>query len=191
MKYWIEILFCSCKHELTFNTIIYFIILIFYALCITICGLYFQQMYNVMPDTNCWHVILLQVWKQKKVWEGFVRCCQRTKPQSFQVNCGESWHSGASSNISVFVGVTSAASCAVAGCLQDLPRATPASVGTCALLHWQPGKSCSNMWLEKEQLIQWRSWDKYLWIVVSASSHSSVYHGYHDGNKQGLCTFGE
>ena len=26
-----------------------------------------------------------QVWKQKKVWEGFVRCCQRTKPQSFQV----------------------------------------------------------------------------------------------------------
>lgn len=27
----------------------------------------------------------VQVWKQKKVWEGFVRCCQRTKPQSFQV----------------------------------------------------------------------------------------------------------
>jgi len=26
-----------------------------------------------------------QVWKQKKVWEGFVRCCQRTKPNSFQV----------------------------------------------------------------------------------------------------------
>ena len=26
-----------------------------------------------------------QVWTQKKVWEGFVRCCQRTKPQSFQV----------------------------------------------------------------------------------------------------------
>ncbi|XP_060559831.1 symplekin-like isoform X2 [Ruditapes philippinarum] len=30
-------------------------------------------------------LILKQVWKQKKVWEGFVRCCQRTKPQSFQV----------------------------------------------------------------------------------------------------------
>lgn len=27
----------------------------------------------------------LKVWKQKKVWEGFVKCCQRTKPQSFQV----------------------------------------------------------------------------------------------------------
>ena len=27
----------------------------------------------------------MQVWTQKKVWEGFVRCCQRTKPQSFQV----------------------------------------------------------------------------------------------------------
>ncbi|ESO08850.1 hypothetical protein HELRODRAFT_97791 [Helobdella robusta] len=26
-----------------------------------------------------------QVWKNKKVWEGFVRCCQRTKPQSFQI----------------------------------------------------------------------------------------------------------
>ncbi|KAK2181062.1 hypothetical protein NP493_413g00026 [Ridgeia piscesae] len=30
-------------------------------------------------------LITKQVWKQKKVWEGFVRCCQRTKPQSFQV----------------------------------------------------------------------------------------------------------
>ena len=30
-------------------------------------------------------LILKQVWKQKKVWEGFVKCCQRTKPQSFQV----------------------------------------------------------------------------------------------------------
>jgi hypothetical protein len=25
------------------------------------------------------------VWKQKKVWEGFIKCCQRTKPQSFAV----------------------------------------------------------------------------------------------------------
>ncbi|XP_064599772.1 symplekin-like [Liolophura sinensis] len=30
-------------------------------------------------------LITKQVWKQKKVWEGFIRCCQRTKPQSFQV----------------------------------------------------------------------------------------------------------
>ena len=30
-------------------------------------------------------LILKQVWKQKKVWEGFIMCCQRTKPQSFQV----------------------------------------------------------------------------------------------------------
>ncbi|XP_046571189.1 symplekin-like [Haliotis rubra] len=30
-------------------------------------------------------LIIKQVWKQKKVWEGFVKCCQRTKPQSYQV----------------------------------------------------------------------------------------------------------
>lgn len=30
-------------------------------------------------------LILKQVWRQKKVWEGFIKCCQRTKPQSFQV----------------------------------------------------------------------------------------------------------
>ena len=26
-----------------------------------------------------------QVWKHPKVWEGFIKCCQRTKPQSFPV----------------------------------------------------------------------------------------------------------
>ncbi|XP_069117050.1 symplekin-like [Argopecten irradians] len=30
-------------------------------------------------------LIIKQVWKQKRVWEGFIKCCQRTKPQSFQV----------------------------------------------------------------------------------------------------------
>ena len=30
-------------------------------------------------------LICLQVWKNRKVWEGFVKCCQRTKPQSFLV----------------------------------------------------------------------------------------------------------
>ncbi|XP_043283816.1 symplekin [Venturia canescens] len=30
-------------------------------------------------------LILKQVWKQPKVWEGFVKCCERTQPQSFQV----------------------------------------------------------------------------------------------------------
>ncbi|KAK7480355.1 hypothetical protein BaRGS_00028402 [Batillaria attramentaria] len=30
-------------------------------------------------------LIIKQVWNQKKVWEGFIKCCQRTKPQSFQV----------------------------------------------------------------------------------------------------------
>lgn len=30
-------------------------------------------------------LIKQQVWKQKRVWEGFIRCCQRTKTQSFQV----------------------------------------------------------------------------------------------------------
>ncbi|KAH1013541.1 hypothetical protein HUJ04_002523 [Dendroctonus ponderosae] len=30
-------------------------------------------------------LILKQVWKHKVVWEGFIKCCQRTKPQSFAV----------------------------------------------------------------------------------------------------------
>lgn len=30
-------------------------------------------------------LITKQVWKNRKIWEGFVKCCQRTKPQSFQV----------------------------------------------------------------------------------------------------------
>ncbi|KAL1131946.1 hypothetical protein AAG570_011557, partial [Ranatra chinensis] len=30
-------------------------------------------------------LILKQVWRQKKVWEGFIKCCQRTQPHSFQV----------------------------------------------------------------------------------------------------------
>ncbi|XP_014601735.1 PREDICTED: symplekin [Polistes canadensis] len=30
-------------------------------------------------------LIVKQVWKQPKVWEGFVKCCERTKPQSFAV----------------------------------------------------------------------------------------------------------
>ncbi|XP_051538353.1 symplekin-like isoform X2 [Myxocyprinus asiaticus] len=30
-------------------------------------------------------LILKQVWKYPKVWEGFVKCCQRTKPQSYNV----------------------------------------------------------------------------------------------------------
>lgn len=30
-------------------------------------------------------LILKQVWKQRVVWEGFVKCCYRTKPQSFGV----------------------------------------------------------------------------------------------------------
>ena len=29
--------------------------------------------------------LAVQVWKYPKVWEGFVKCCQRTKPQSFSV----------------------------------------------------------------------------------------------------------
>lgn len=30
-------------------------------------------------------LILKQVWNQKKVWEGFIKCCQRTMPESFPV----------------------------------------------------------------------------------------------------------
>lgn len=30
-------------------------------------------------------LIVKQVWKQKMLWEGFIKCCERTKPQSFRV----------------------------------------------------------------------------------------------------------
>lgn len=30
-------------------------------------------------------LILKQVWKYKKMWEGFIKCCERTTPNSFQV----------------------------------------------------------------------------------------------------------
>lgn len=30
-------------------------------------------------------LIVKQVWKHPKVWEGFVKCCERTQPQSFAV----------------------------------------------------------------------------------------------------------
>ena len=30
-------------------------------------------------------LITKQVWKYPKVWEGFVKCCERTQPQSFSV----------------------------------------------------------------------------------------------------------
>jgi symplekin len=30
-------------------------------------------------------LILKKVWHQKKQWEGFIKCCQKTKPNSFQV----------------------------------------------------------------------------------------------------------
>ncbi|XP_058715957.1 symplekin [Poecile atricapillus] len=35
-------------------------------------------------------LIMKQVWKYPKVWEGFIKCCQRTKPQSLQVSPGDS-----------------------------------------------------------------------------------------------------
>ncbi|GFY78958.1 symplekin [Trichonephila inaurata madagascariensis] len=36
--------------------------------------------------TNILHrLIVKKIWTQKKIWEGFIKCCQRTKPQSFQV----------------------------------------------------------------------------------------------------------
>jgi len=30
-------------------------------------------------------LIVKQVWKQKTLWEGFIKCCQRTKPQSYPI----------------------------------------------------------------------------------------------------------
>ena len=37
----------------------------------------------VMVIMSC--LISKQVWKHRKVWEGFVKCCQRIKPQSFSL----------------------------------------------------------------------------------------------------------
>jgi len=30
-------------------------------------------------------LIVKQVWRQKMLWDGFIKCCQRTKPQSYTV----------------------------------------------------------------------------------------------------------
>ena len=40
---------------------------------------------NVSPCCEPSLPLAVQVWKYPKVWEGFVKCCQRTKPQSFSV----------------------------------------------------------------------------------------------------------
>ncbi|XP_054150659.1 symplekin-like, partial [Melozone crissalis] len=44
------------------------------------------QVSQVCPRCPCsLSGVSVQVWKYPKVWEGFIKCCQRTKPQSFQV----------------------------------------------------------------------------------------------------------
>lgn len=40
---------------------------------------------NVFVMNILKRLIFKQVWNQEKVWEGFIRCCQRTMPQSFNV----------------------------------------------------------------------------------------------------------
>jgi hypothetical protein len=47
------------------------------------------QIFLPVPTAPCESSLVplppVQVWKYPKVWEGFIKCCQRTKPQSFQV----------------------------------------------------------------------------------------------------------
>ena len=40
---------------------------------------------SVCTNCECDWIDAFQVWKNKKVWEGFIRCCQKMKPQSFTV----------------------------------------------------------------------------------------------------------
>jgi len=44
-----------------------------------------KWMWSVCSGIEIGTVSCSQVWKNRKVWEGFVKCCQRTKPQSFLV----------------------------------------------------------------------------------------------------------
>ena len=46
----------------------------------TVCTLFISE-YKLWM----WLDWCFQVWKNKKVWEGFIRCCQKMKPQSFTV----------------------------------------------------------------------------------------------------------
>lgn len=50
--------------------------MIFQLLLLNVVGR--EVIYNV-------EIVRVKVWKHKNVWEGFVRCCQRTRPNSFQV----------------------------------------------------------------------------------------------------------
>merc|ERR1719394_634686 len=47
-------------------------------------GLCFQEK-SVFTMNILQRLIMKQVWKQKMLWEGFIKCCERTKPQSFRV----------------------------------------------------------------------------------------------------------
>ncbi|KAG8143605.1 hypothetical protein E2320_000847, partial [Naja naja] len=42
-------------------------------------------MQQLMEQNPLPMLLMRTVWKYPKVWEGFIKCCQRTKPQSFQV----------------------------------------------------------------------------------------------------------
>ena len=49
------------------------------------------QSVSMYPKLNGFVVIMMQrliskqVWKQPKIWEGFIKCCQRIKPSSNQL----------------------------------------------------------------------------------------------------------
>ncbi|GAB1598351.1 symplekin-like [Argonauta hians] len=49
-------------------------------LSLTMCPDLIGHVMNILQK-----LINKQVWKQKRVWEGFIKCCQRTKTQSFQM----------------------------------------------------------------------------------------------------------
>ena len=46
---------------------------------------HYPRLISFVMNNILQRLILKQVWNQKKVWEGFIKCCQRTLPQSFPV----------------------------------------------------------------------------------------------------------
>lgn len=46
---------------------------------------HFPRLIGFVMNNILRRLILKQVWNQKKAWEGFIKCCQRTIPQSFHV----------------------------------------------------------------------------------------------------------
>ena len=42
------------------------------------------NMYGISVSFNM-ETFVTKVWKQRTLWDGFIRCCQKTKPQSYTI----------------------------------------------------------------------------------------------------------